>query len=70
MALRYMLTVHGFTLHKEGDYQSAHVIYIYSQEPLENLLKNPIYEIKSFLPFRAVKIWRIENGIFVYRLEK
>jgi hypothetical protein len=70
MALRYMLTVHGFTPHKEGDYQSAHVIYIYSQEQLEDLLKNPIYEIKSFLPFKTVATWKIENEIFIYRLEK
>lgn len=70
MALRYMLTVHGFAPHKEGDYSSVHTIYIYSQEPLDKLLQNPIYEIKSFLPYSIVKKWRIENDINIYKLEK
>jgi hypothetical protein len=70
MALRYLLTVQGFAPHREGDYQSARSIYIYSQEPLKVLLKNPVYEISSFLPFNSIKTWEIENGIVIYKLEK
>ncbi len=70
MALRYLLTVHGFVPHTVEDYQSSKSIYIYSKEPLANLLKDPVYEIKSFLPFRKIKIWQLENRIFLYKLEK
>jgi hypothetical protein len=70
MALRYLLTVDGFTPQTVQDYQSPKSLYLYSREPLETLIKNPIYEIKSFLPFNKTKKWEIGNGIYIYKLEK
>lgn len=70
LALRYLLTVQGNAPLGVIDYSSAKSLYIYSNVPLPNLLKNPVYEIKSFLPFKTEKTWSATHGIYIYRLGK
>lgn len=69
-ALRYILTVHGFAPQAVDQYQSSQSLYIYSKEPLNNLLKNPVYEINSFLPFKKISSRKMENDIVIYKLDK
>lgn len=70
LALRYLLTVQGYAPLGVIDYSSAKSLYIYSNVPLSNLLKNPVYEIKSFLPFKTEKTWNTTHGVYIYRLVK
>lgn len=69
-ALRYLLTVKGLEAKGATDYASPTTLYIYSKRPLTELLKNPVWEIKSFLPFKDVKVWELEDNFFLYRLNK
>lgn len=69
-ALRYLLTVYGFAPNPVDQYQSSQTIYIYSKEPLNTLIKDPVYEIKSFLPFKKVETLKLENNLSLYRLIK
>lgn len=68
--VRYLLTVQGHTPMGVTEYPYAKTLYIYSRMPLRSLLKNPVWEIKSYLPFKTVKTWEIRDGIFLYKLQK
>jgi hypothetical protein len=68
--VRYLLTVQGFTPMGVTDYPHAKILYIYSKQPLKILLKDPIWEIKSFLPFKTSKTLNVTDGIFLYKLKK
>lgn len=68
--IRYLLTVDGFMPQGVTDYSDIQTLYIYSKQPLPILLKNPIYEIKSFLPFSKVKTEKVSDKIHLYKLTK
>jgi hypothetical protein len=53
-----------------ADYPQAQTLYIYSKEPLDSLLKNPIWEIKSFMPYQKATSLQVNETISLYKLEK
>jgi hypothetical protein len=70
MALRYVLTAKGLPPQGTEQYPQAKVLYIYSNQPLEFLLKNPVWEISSFLPFEEISTKKVDDDIFLYKLSK
>jgi hypothetical protein len=70
MALRYLVTVKGYTPLGVEEYPQSQVLYVYTKEPLDALLKYPIYELQSDLPLVKDKQWKMQNGIMLYRLHK
>jgi hypothetical protein len=68
--LRYLLTIDGYKPQGVTDYSNIQTLYIYSERPLNVLLKTPVYEIKSFLPFKEIKIESTVDNIFLYELHK
>jgi hypothetical protein len=70
MALRYLVTVHGYTPLGIDQYPYAKTIYVYASLPLETLLKDPVWEIRSFLPYDHVEKRSLETSIFLYKLSK
>jgi hypothetical protein len=70
MALRYFLTVQGFPPEAVDKYPNAETLYIYSKLPLETLLKNPIWEIRSFLPYEEISTKQVDRDMYLYILNK
>jgi hypothetical protein len=68
--LRYLLTVQRFAPQGVTEYTNVKTLFIYANVPLSILLKNRVYEIKSFLPFKSVSTSEISDHIFLYKLRK
>jgi hypothetical protein len=68
--IRYLLTVHNLPPEGVTDYSGIKTLYIYSNVPLPLLTKDPVYEIKSFLPYSEVKTQSIGDNIKLYELKK
>jgi len=69
-AIRYLLTVHGFVPEGVTQYANVPTLYIYSKVPFNALVKNPVWEIKTFLPFTTVKTQSVSDNIKLYTLSK
>lgn len=69
-SIRYLLTVQGNMPQGVIEYGNVRTLYIYSKVPLKDLLKVPVWEIKTFLPFSKAKKFTVSNNIYIYRLEK
>jgi hypothetical protein len=69
-SVRYLLTVDGYQPQEVTNYSGIATLYIYSKRPLDDLVKNPIYEIKSFLPFKSIKTQKTADNIRLYMLKK
>jgi hypothetical protein len=69
MALRYLVTVQEMQPEGVDQYPHAKTLYVYSKLPLNTLLKNPVWEISSFLPYDKESI-RNTDGLFLYKLSK
>jgi hypothetical protein len=70
MALRYLLTVKGLPPEGVDQYPQAKTLYVYSALPLDSLLKKPVWEIQSFLPFGNVESRNADDTIILYKLTK
>ena len=68
--IRYLLTVHGFAPQGVTEYAKVSTLYIYSKVPLTELTKNPVWEIKTFLPFTHGTTQNISDNISLYKLSK
>ena len=69
-SIRYLLTVQGNMPQDVIEYGNVRTLYIYSKVPLKDLLKVPVWEIKTFLPFSKEKTFALSNNIYIYKLEK
>lgn len=68
MALRYLLTVNGIQPNGVEDYANSEILYIYSKQPLENLLQNPAYELQNTEEFSLESSWTINDEVSLYKL--
>ncbi len=67
--LRYFLFVLGKNPLGVEYYQEADILYVVT-EPGINLSQITMWEITAFSPFCEIRIWPIQNGYRLYRLEK
>ena len=67
---RYFLDVQNKVPLDVEHYPEADIIYLISRDESEAVKNNTVWEIASFAPFDVVKKWPIQNGIWLYRLEK
>lgn len=70
MPIRYLVTVQGYMPLGVTEYANTKTLYIYSNRPLAKLVNNPVYEIKSFLPYTSVTTSELADHIFFYKLQK
>jgi hypothetical protein len=70
MPLRYMLTVDGYIPHPVEEYRTPNKLFIFAKKPVNELLKNPVYEINSFLPFKSIEGQQIDQEVYLYILRK
>lgn len=69
MAVRYLLTTRNVKPLGIEEYPQAQTLYIYTHEPIEKILKNPIWEISSANGSKVTKLGTI-NQTTVYKLQK
>lgn len=70
LALRYLLTVQNNAPMDVSAYPQAQTLYIYSDKPLSQLTKNPVWEIASFFPYKTQETMQIDKNLFLYKLSK
>lgn len=67
---RYLLEVKGKIPQDVEAYPSSDILYLVSRDEEEKIKSYTVWEVASFAPFDIVKKWPIQNGIWLYRLEK
>jgi len=70
MAIRYLLTIGGSAPMGVTEYPSGNVLFITSKLPIWEILKGSLWEIDCIKPVKLVKSWEIQNGIYLYQVEK
>ncbi len=70
MALRYMMTIRDKAPLGVMDYPHSKTLYVYTQEPIKDLLKAPVWEISSAMPLQVTDYWRVTDKITLYKLVK
>ncbi len=68
--VRYLVTVQGFVPLGVTQYPQASTLYVYSKLPLKIMLKNPVWEIASFLPYKKITTRQVADQIVLYKLQK
>lgn len=69
-ALRSLLTLSGISSKDVMSYPSSTSLFLYTREPIEKILAGPLWEIDSLKPLHVSKKWPVQNGIYLYLLEK
>lgn len=67
---RYLLEIRGKIPQDVEAYPSSDVLYLISRDEEQKIKSYTVWEIASFAPFNITKKWPIQNGIWLYRLEK
>lgn len=70
MALRFLLNKESVKPLGETEYPSARFLYVYSRNSQEKIISGNLWEIDSIKPVKLVNTWHIQNGIYLYLLEK
>ncbi len=70
MALRYLLTIAGKKPLGVVEYPKAEALFIYSKVPIEQLFRHSMWEIDVIKPEKVIKRWHLQNGIYLYLVEK
>lgn len=69
-ALRSLLTLSGSPPKDVTLYPSSSSLFLYTREPIDAILAGSLWEIDSLKPLHVSKKWHIQNGIYLYLLEK
>lgn len=69
-ALRSLLTISGDPPMDVAAYPSSKALFLYTREPIDTILSGSLWEIDSAKPLHLTQKWHIQNGIFLYLLEK
>lgn len=67
---RYLLEVKGKPPQDVEAYPTSDILYLVSRDEEQKIKSYTVWEVSSFAPFSVVKKWPIQNGIWLYRLEK
>ena len=67
LALRFLLTRSNEPMN-ETAYPNATTLYVYSNKPVNELLKNPIWEIASANTTKVSQTWTVDNNLSLYKL--
>ena len=67
---RYLLEVKGKIPQDVEAYPSSSILYLISRDEEQKIKSYTVWEVASFAPFNITKKWPIQNGIWLYRLEK
>ena len=70
MGLRSLLTFAGKPPLGVVEYPETKALFIYSKVPIEKLLRGKLWEMDVVKPVKLVKTWHLQNGIYLYLLEK
>lgn len=70
LALRYLLTVDGQKPLGVTEYPQGKQLFVYSNVPIDKIIKGVLWEIDSIEPVKVAKSWPLQNGISLYLLEK
>ncbi len=70
MSLRYVLTVDDVVPMAVDQYPSATTLFVYTRLSVHTILTSNVWEIHSAQPMHLVKSWPIQNGIYLYELQK
>lgn len=69
-ALRSLLVLSGYPPMDVAAYPSSKALFLYTREPIDTILSGSLWEIDVVKPLRVSNKWHIQNGIFLYLLEK
>lgn len=70
MYLRALLTFDGKPPMTVDEYPDSHCLFLYTKEPIEKILKGSLWEMDVIKPLEVRKKWHLQNGIYLYLLEK
>jgi hypothetical protein len=70
MAIRSLLTLAGKPPLGVVEYPDSQALFIYSKVPIEKLLAGHLWEIDVVRPARVTKSWYLQNGIYLFLVEK
>lgn len=70
MGLRYLLTIEGSPPMSVTNYPKSEYLFIYSKDPIDKILKGSLWEIDTVKPVNVINRWYIQNGIYLYLVEK
>ena len=67
---RYIIETTGKKPMGVEEYPKAKTLYVIGRGGAKDILSYPVWEISSFLPAEATRVWPIKNGISVFKLER
>ena len=68
--LRYAVEVYGITPESVENYPSNNYLYVVTNYNQEKMFEITTWEVTSFKPFEIGKTWDLQDGIYLYRLDR
>lgn len=68
--IRYVLASKGIKPQSAESYPASDYLYVISRGRSEDLLSSQVWEITSLSPFTIGERWNLDEGIYLYRIER
>ena len=69
-SLRYGVLVYGGLPESVDNYPNNNFLYILARENDVDVIDSNTWEVKSMRPFNIGKVWNMEDGVYIYRLDR
>jgi hypothetical protein len=70
LALRSLLTIHGYPPMAVDRYPDAKILFIYSRVPFYEIARGDLWETHALKPMKLLRSWPIANGIFLFMVTR
>ena len=67
---RYFLEIKGVKPLGVDEYPQTRTLYVVGRGDEDFIINYPVWEIYSILPAKITKVWEIQNGVKLFKLEK